>query len=363
MQINRKQNPAFKQPINEGITMKRVSFLAKLWCGMLVAALLMAFVFAQTTPKGLQSDNFATGKHKGGVVLGADHVGGILYPREKPVYGADGSVTDVSIATPMPTLGGLGFALQIAAGNVAGMSSCTIYGRNIEVDSADTADVWDGGQVTSGESQVWLAPTAAAVHNIVSTSGADSIGGGGALTIRLFGLPRWTSEEISEDIIMTGTADVATDCSYVIIHHMMVLTKGATNVNVGIITATATAPSNTTVTALMRVGQGHTQMAILGIPSTQTAYMGRLYANVNKAVGAAGLLDVALLFNPEPQTEILNYRVAHTFGLQTVGTSAFTLSYYAPKVFAGPGIMKVQVISGTNDQDVSAGFEIIVMDN
>ena len=330
---------------------------------ILFAILLTAFAFGQVTPKGQQSDNYTTAKKKGGVVLSGDMVDEIMYPRQKPVYGPDGNVTDVSPANPLPTWGSAGFMINAALGNIVGITSEDVYGRNIEVDSADTADVWDGGQVTSGVSQIWVAPTAAAVHNIVSTSDLDSVGLTGALTVRIFGLPRWTSSEISEDIIMDGTNNVATDSSYVIIHHMLVLTNGGTSINAGIITATATAPSATTVTALIRVAQGHTQMAIIGIPSTQKLLVGRLYGNVNKAGGATGLADVALLFNSTPDDHLTTFRVTHTFGLQTVGTSAFTIPYYAPKMYEGPGILKVQVVSGTNDQDISAGFCILLVDN
>jgi len=333
--------------------MKRILFLA----------LLSAFAFGQVTPKGQQSDNYSTAKKKGGVVLAGDMVNEIMYPRQKPVYGADSSVTDVSPATPLPTWGGLGFGVNIALDNITGICYEDVYGRNIELDAADTSDIWDGGQVTAGESQIWVAPTAAAVHNIVSTSDLDSVGLTGALTVQIFGLPRWTSSEISEIIIMDGTNDVATDSSYVIIHHMLVLTNGGTSINAGIITATATAPSATTVTALIRIGQGHTQMAIIGVPSTQTLLIGRLYANVNKAVGAAGLIDIALLFNSTPDEHLTTFRVAHTFGLQTVGTSAFTIPYYIPKKYVGPGILKIQAISGTNDMDVSAGFDILLVDH
>ena len=50
-------------------------------------------------------------------------------------------------------------------------------------------------------------------------------------------------------------------------------------------------------------------------------------------------------------------------GLQTVGTSAFTIPYYGPKKFSGPVIVKLQVSSNTNDMDVSAGFDFVVLDN
>lgn len=336
----------------------------------LIFLLLTSIAFAQdVTPKAQQIDNFPIKKAKGGVVLGSDHVAGIHYLRSKGVFGPDSSVTDVSPANPLPVWGSLGFALNLAAGNITGLESINKFGRNTDVDAAVTADIWDGGKTVgalpAGTSLIWVAPTAAAVHNIVSTSASDDGApvGVGARIVRVYGLPRWTSAEISEDIILNGVGDVATDSSYVIIHRMEVLTKGATNVNVGTITATATAPSATTVTARIEVGKGQTQMAIRGIPSIKTAYIGRIYANINKAPGAAALTDIALLANTSPDTELINFLVKHTFGLQTVGTSAFTISYYTPKVIAGPAIIKMQAFSGTADMDVSAGFDLILVNN
>ncbi len=259
------------------------------------------------------------------------------------------------------------YFVEIARGNVSGLSTYNKFGRNIEIDASATSDIWDGGHTlaSSGVSLLWVAPTAAAVHNIKSSSSSDDgdPGGVGARTVRLFGLTDWDTKEVSEDITLNGTDDVATSNSYVIIHRMHVLTKGATNVNVGVITATATAPSTTTITAQIRVGQGQTQMAILGVPSTQKAYMGRFYGNINKAGGVSGLVDVALLVNIDPDVELLNFLVRHTFALEKGGSSAFTIPFYVPKIIDGPAIIKVQVASGTNDMDVSGGFDLVLVDN
>lgn len=255
------------------------------------------------------------------------------------------------------------FGLEVAKGKVTGHTSCNIFGRNIEIDSGATADIWDGGHVTGGVSLIWVAPTAARIHDIASSSASDDgdPAGVGARTIRVYGLTDWDTAEVTEDVTLNGTTNVPTANAYVIIHRMEVLTKGATSPNVGIITATA--QSDGTITAQIRVGQGQTQSTIFGIPSTQTAYIGRLYGNVNKAGGAAGLMDMQLRFNPEPDSELTNFHVEHTFGLQTVGTSALTINYYVPKIFAGPGIHKIQGVSGTNDMDVSAGYDLILVDN
>jgi len=143
---------------------------------------------------------------------------------------------------------------------------------------------------------------------------------------------------------------------------MRVLTKGGNaNVNAGIITATAA--GDTTVTALIRIGQGQTQMAIYGVPSTQKLYIYKLGATANKAGGAAGLLDASLCANPEPADEETAFLVKHTWGLQTVGSSSSVVDFRPPKIIAGPAIVKVQVASGAANMDVSAWFDGIVVDN
>lgn len=250
--------------------------------------------------------------------------------------------------------------LSVAMGNVPGMSSINKFGRNIEIDSGVTADIWDGGHTLAngGVSLLWVAPTAAAKHNIKSSSASDASGGVGARTIRIYGLPDWDTAEVNEDITMNGTTDVETVNSYVIIHRKKVLTKGATNVTVGVITATAKAPSATTITAQIRVGQGQTQMAMLGVPSTQKAYVYQVYANSNN-----NNARMALLYNPEPDAELLNFIVKHPFSLLSAGTSGYLHSFQPPKKFTGPGILKVQGYTGINDTDVSAGFDLVLVNN
>lgn len=261
------------------------------------------------------------------------------------------------------------YSQQITMGDVAGVGYIDKYGRNTEIDNGVSADVWDGGKTTgalpAGSSLIWVAPTAAAIHNITSTSADDdgSPVGDGARTIRIWGLQSWSSKETNEIVTMDGTSDVPTANSYVIIHRMRVLTKGSLGPNVGTITATATAPSATTITARMEVGKGQTQMSILGIPSIQTAYMECFYASINKASGVTGIGDISLMFNPEPDAELLGFLTKHTFGLSIGATSAYRHDFCFPKKFEGPGIIKMQVASSTNDLDVSAGFDVAIVDN
>ncbi len=254
------------------------------------------------------------------------------------------------------------FFLAVAMGDIPWMSAINKFGRNIEIDASVVADIWDGGHTLAngGVSLLWVAPTAAAKHNIKSSSASDASGGVGARTIRIYGLPDWDTAEVSEDITMNGTTDVETTNDYVCLHRMKVLTKGATDVNVGVITATAKAPSATTITAQIRAGEGQTQMAILGIPSIQKAYMSQLYANTNNQNAR-----LKLLYNPEPDSERLNFLVKHPFGILAGGTSAYDHDFKPPKKFTGPGILKIQasVGGGVDNVDISAGYDLILVDN
>ncbi len=254
------------------------------------------------------------------------------------------------------------FNFEVARGGIPGLSSVAKFGRSTNVDSGVDTDIWDGANPTLDQA-IWIAPTAARVHAIVSSDAGDDGDpvGVGARTVRIFGLTSWSTKEVFEDITLNGVGSVNTVNSYVIIHRMKVLTKGATSSNVGIIKATAA--SDNTITAQILAGKGQTQMAIYGIPSTQTAYMERLYATMNRASGATSLVDMTLLFNPEPDAELLNFLTKHTMGLLSVGSTDIEHVFGPPKVFPGPGILKVQGVGSSADIDVDAGFDLVLEDN
>ncbi len=250
--------------------------------------------------------------------------------------------------------------LNMAMGLVSGQVGVNKFGRSTNVD-AELTDIHDGANA-SDDVAVWVAPTTARTHQIVSTTTTDDSEQGGARTIRIYGITDWEEgTEVSEDIIMNGQSNVATSNQYVIIHRMKVLTKGGTNVNTGVITATA--DNDTTVTAQINVGEGQTQMAIYGIPTTQTAYVTQCYASFNKSGGSTGSVDVSMLYNPEPDAELTNFLIKHTHGLITTGTSWMGHIFNPYYKFTGPGIIKMAAFGSTTNLDVSAGFDLILVDN
>jgi hypothetical protein len=253
--------------------------------------------------------------------------------------------------------------LEIAAGTYTGYSAVNKFGRAPSGGQTTATDVWDRANATPTQ-QIWVAPTQARVHAIVSTDDTDGKTGApnsvGARTLRVYGLTSWDTAEVSEDITLDGTTAVNTTNSYVIIHRMKVLTKGGTAVNAGIISATAA--TDGTVTAAIIIGQGQTQMAIYGVPSTQTAYITGYYGSAIKAASACRG-SVELFVNPEPDAELTKFLVKHTNGWDTTGTSYIQHKFNPYFKVAGPAIIKVQTISSAADTDFSAGFDLILVDN
>ena len=257
--------------------------------------------------------------------------------------------------------------MAVSAGRIAGVKSLNKFGRSTNVDSSEDTDIWDRANATHDQA-IWVAPTAARQHSIVSASDADSDTGGvkaqgaGARTLRIYGLTSWTSKEVSEDVVMDGTQAFNTSNSYVIIHRMKVLTKGATvGANVGLITATAA--SDGTITAQINAGQGQTQMAIYGVPSVQKLYLVSFYAVSNRAAGPSGLVDITLKVNPEPDVERTGFLTKHTTSISSGTLPSIFHTFVVPKTISGPCIIKIQGNASANDFDVSAGFDGMLIDN
>lgn len=239
-------------------------------------------------------------------------------------------------------------------------SAVNKFGRATNADAGVLTDVWDGANADD-DVDVWVAPTQARMHQIVSSSDGDDgdPAGGGARTLRIYGLTAWDVDEVFEDVTLNGKANVATVNAYVIIHRMKVLTKGETATNVGTIKATADVDGS--VTAQINVGAGQTQMAIYGVPSTKQARVTGYYVSAIKESTPNFVAEVTFLVNPEPGAELLNFLTKHTLGIAAQGSSYVRHQWNPFFDVQGPAIIKVRVNSSTNNTDVSAGFDLIMV--
>ena len=252
------------------------------------------------------------------------------------------------------------FYLEIARGNVPGITCVNKFGEAPSGVQTTATDIWDRADATPTQ-QIWIAPTQARTHTIASSDANDTDGGTGARTVRVWGLTSWTTVEVSEDVTMDTASPPVTSNSYVIIHRMRVLTSGATSVNIGTITATAT--GDATVTATIRPSEGTTHMAIYGFPSIQTAYLKRAYGSIDKSSGAVAHINFRLAFNPEPNAQLTHFSIRAERGVQSTGTSDMDWHLPLPLKLSGPGIIKAQGIASAADIHGSAGFDLLLIDN
>lgn len=252
--------------------------------------------------------------------------------------------------------------VEAAQGKITGVVALNKFGQAPNGVQTTATDIWARADATPTQ-QIWLAPTAARIHAIVSTSVSDdgSPVGVGARTIRIYGLTSWSTAETTEDVTLDGTTPVNTVNSYVIIYRIKVLTSGATSINVG--TITATAATDGTVTALILPGKGQTQTSVFGIPSTQTLYITNYSAAVHDAGGTAKAVDVALLVNENPNVQTTNFLFKSNGGMNTGGNSQFVQEFNPYFKIPGPAMMKIQCVSSAADTDVTATYDGYILTN
>lgn len=235
--------------------------------------------------------------------------------------------------------------------NFTTISHVNKFGYNPDADTA-AEDVWDAGGV-------WVGPTVARVHDIVSTSIADDgdPAGTGALTVKIFGLDSDWLEQ-SEIITMDGTTPVETASEYIRIFRMQVLTVGSGGVAAGNITATA--QTDSTVTAQITAGQNQTLMAIYTIPAGKVGYMANLHAAA--LGGSPSGLDatVRLLF-----TDNANGYPKTTKWIGSMGRDSYDVDkIWNPFLIVGEKTdIVVEVTPDANNASITSSFDIILVDS
>lgn len=266
---------------------------------------------------------------------------------------------DVNVLS-LPPVPSTDFALEVARGKIPGVAAFHKFGTNTEIDSGVIADIWDGGYTVAsgGDSLIWVPPTAARIHQIVSSSVNDDGAplGTGAALVEIFGLGSdYTLQD--EMVILNGTTNVATAKAYTMIHRMVVRAAGSGETNAGDIKATA--DTDGTVTARIRAGKAQTQMAIYQIPAGKTAYLTEWNGHLERGGGAAAVCDLYLWVKPFGEV----YQIQDNAGLAETGNSDFAEAFNPYRGCPAKAIIKVQASSGTNNNEVSASFDVYLVDN
>ena len=227
------------------------------------------------------ADNLELNAGSGGAVLATDELGGVHFQRMKVNFGGDGLATDVDAANPLPVQDDQEpWTLRAAAGQVPGVATITRLGI-LQGAPADTSlqDVWENGGI-------YLNPTTARIHSVVSDSADDTNAAGiGARQVILFGLDA-AFARIEEVVLLNGTTPVNTVGAFTRLNRMVAVAAGSTERNVGTITATAVGDG--TISAQMDPEIGSSQMAFISVPVGASALISQIWGSVFRSSGPVG---------------------------------------------------------------------------
>lgn len=249
----------------------------------------------------------------------------------------------------MTYIGTKNYSLEIAKGNVNGSSLITKFGHNVDIDTGVPEDVWNQGGL-------YVAPTVARIHNIVSTDVNDTAAGTGMRTVLIRGVNA-SYTATSETITMNGTSNVPTVNSYLHIHLMQAQTVGSGGVNAG--TITATAQTDATVTCSMVIGQGQSESSIYVVPVGYIAYIMKVRARMNN-VTANSAAVVSLYTIPFG----LSLQLKTSIGINNSGSSFIEIDYSNSTPFIVPekSYIKLRCESATNNNtDIQGEYDLILV--
>ena len=150
---------------------------------------------------------------------------------------------------------------------------------------------------------------------------------------------------------MDGATPVNTANAYVIIYRMRGMTYGPTKANEGLITATAAVDS--TITALIHIGNSQTLMAIWAVPAGNHFALTGLYMDLVGVGNISGLGK--LIIQTRMDTGVSGERLARVWNVLPVSRYAVNIS--PPIEISGPAIIKLQVQADTANTVCSGSFD------
>ena len=257
-----------------------------------------------------------------------------------------GSQGKTEFLSNLPNVG-----LSISAGDYKGVDNIGKFGHNADVDSAAAEDVWSVGGVYS------YLPTATILYASSGSSGDTN-------EMKVFALDgNYVDHEVS--VTLAGTAAVQIgSAGSTWLRPYRAFNNGATENGGDVYIATTTAqttgiPAAGEIMAKIDQVDQQTAMAIYTIPAGKTGYITTYYASINKTGGAAVAASVTLKTREVDKC----FRVRRIDGMAKDGTSHYKHDFTMPIKIPEKTDIKMNADVSADNTDVSAGFDIILVDN
>jgi len=260
----------------------------------------------------------------------------------------------------MSFFGNVDFFVKVALGQIPGFARDIIVGRNSDIDTGSTPeDIWSVGGL-------WVPPTTARIHDLVSTSAADTAAGSGAQEVIVIALNA-TFSKFTELVVMNGKTNVpmVTPCTRI---NELIVTKAGSDVskaNLG--TITATAQTDATITNQIEIGESVAMSTVFTIPSGVTALLTAIAVTINNTGVSSAQANAQMSFITQSPIDVATApkRKGIFFQPTVSGTS-----YLSEALITTPSVLsektdiriRVETVSD-NDTDVTGAYSLILIDN
>jgi hypothetical protein len=241
------------------------------------------------------------------------------------------------------------FMLEVARGNVAGTTGVNKFGRNPIVAADSTEDIWDGSAV-----YVW--PTTAVITHVSQTTDQAAMRG---QTIEVMGL------DANWDVVTQNAVLDATDTTTIIALTTPLIRVFRKKVQANVVADSdirAHDAGETQDYSIITAGNNQTLMAIYTVPNGKTAYMEGYYANLNQTANVGPTACNVRLFARDNDAGY-ERQVKHFLGLDPDATSHFNHQFRPYTKFTQKTDIFIDATSEGKASDVSAGFDLILVDN
>jgi len=243
-----------------------------------------------------------------------------------------------------------GWGIQLADGDIDGVSHIEKFGTNLDVDS-DKETIWDGGGI-------YTYIETAETLTVTSDSIEDAPAGSGARIVEIQGMNQ--AGEVVVETVDVGTTTIG---AFKRVFRVKILTAGSSGVNEG--TISITSDDTSTVLAIIGIdgtgsnaaGRGQTFMAQYTIPAGKTGYITQWTVGAGKQNTDA----IAMLMTRDPDAPGDGSWNARD--IITVSATTYAKNYNIPIVVNECDDIEVRAYSTTNNSLVSSSFCVILIDN
>jgi len=242
------------------------------------------------------------------------------------------------------------YQYEVALGLRSGATTWNKFGYNSDIDIG-TETIWSAGGTLSRM-------TAAATLSVVSTSTNDdgSPAGIGANSVVIYGVDaNWVTQ--TEVVTLNGTTPVITSGTWLGVNRMAIYLAGTSQVNVGVITATATG-GGSTIQAHMPAGEGTSQQAFFFVAEGHQALSDLLVMNAEKT-GGGGTPKVrfkAWVFSAVSNAKYLVFNEL----LDTAASNTINISPPQPFIIGEKSCLYFEATTDTNDTFAGCRFSLIL---